>query len=136
MPEEKLQPQQGRRSGYDSYTGIWGNPYYEQEFAEITNRVFGYMVFRKGLALVERMARDGWVHSTPYDGKPYDETWKLVPDEWDHEHCWVCQYSIGDGDGDGCWVNRENQFLCDACYGHYIHDSGPGADQALSGQDA
>ena len=129
-----LTPERGHmRSGYENYDGIWGNEYYEEEFAEIADRVFTQRTLVSGDALVSksplspeelpedspaRVHEDGTV-LIPYVGQPFDSSeFALVKGEWDHEHCGVCRYSIGDGET--FWVNASGDILCDACHDHYL----------------
>ncbi len=121
------------RSGYDNYQGIWGNPFYDNQFAEIDDRVFVRKTYQAADALVSigpvdpleipkscpaRFYEDGTVE-IPYTGQPFDAgKFKVVKDNWSHEHCCVCQFSIQPGHS--FWVNAAGSMLCDECHDHYI----------------
>lgn len=121
------------KSGYDSYDGIWGNEYYDDEFECIADRSFTQKTFVSGDALVsirpispDEVPKHGQARfyengtaAVPYEGQPYDPTtFKLVKASWDHEHCVVCQFAIGDQNT--FWENPRRRILCDACYEHYV----------------
>jgi hypothetical protein len=62
---------------------------------------------------------EGWYVSAPYMGQDYDpEKFWVCEDDWDHEHCHVCDASIGPGDA--YWQSFEDcpLELCLACYQH------------------
>ena len=121
------------RSGYDSYDGIWGNPYYDDQFAEITDRDFVQKTFHAGDALVSlrsldrnevpesraaRWYQDGTVE-VPYTGQEFDATkFTLGKSRWSHEHCCVCEFSIREGNT--FWANPDGTILCDECHDHYV----------------
>ncbi len=121
------------RSGFKSYEGIWGNPYYDEQFAEIVDHDFTQKVFTGGDALISvrpldpsevpahvkaRFYRDGTVE-VPYSGQAFDaEKFRLEKGQWGHEHCYVCQFRIEDAHT--FWMNGRGRILCDACHDHYV----------------
>ena len=107
------------RSGYENgYDGIWGNEYYDSEFDEIDDLAFAQKTFASVPALFTRLAEGGRTWQ-PYHGQEYDKKVSWVEEKgWDHEHCRICQFSIGDGHT--YWENTKGQVLCDACHEHYV----------------
>src|SRR3954471_14407369 len=42
---------------------------------------------------------DGLFASHAYHGGPFDESrFRLIPEGWDHDHCWVCNAKVEPGD--------------------------------------
>jgi hypothetical protein len=74
-------------------------------------------VFRPMPSLARLNPRTGQaVEVAPYHGQPYDpRQGRVLEGGWDHEHCFVCQKQIREGDT--CWIHDEPQVvLCDACH--------------------
>jgi hypothetical protein len=109
-----------KKSGYDRYDGIWGNPYYDEELNGIGTADFIQKRFSPGPALVRRNDKGLAFEWIEFTGQDYDESQYVKVDGfWDHQHCNVCQYSIATED-ETYWENSKHFILCDACYGHYI----------------
>lgn len=111
------------RSGFDNHSGIWGNPYYEENPPpDLSPAVWKQLTFQPGPALValnpEAMGEaPGTLHR--YAGEDFDPAlFRLEPGVWDHEHCEVCNYSINPGFR--YWEDPDGRCLCDACYEHYV----------------
>ncbi len=111
------------RSGYADCSGIWGNPYYEEQVpADLHASTFTRRTFAPGPALIVIEGTPGEMAGTTekFCGQAYDPaTRRLEPEAWDHEHCDVCNFCIDPGfeyweSGDGCIT------FCDACYEHYV----------------
>lgn len=107
-------------SGYDDYTGTWGDPYYDDEAVPLRGLVFARRVFSKTPALVAVHVKNGWREQAEYKGQAYDpKDYTLVANRWDHQHCCVCQFTIAEGMS--YWATEdERKILCDACHGHYL----------------
>jgi hypothetical protein len=54
--------------------------------------------------------------SFPHDGTSFDPAvWKLMPEGWDHEHCYACMVRIDFGTE--CWETKDqSRQLCLACH--------------------
>jgi hypothetical protein len=106
------------RSGYDNYSGIWGNPYYEDEVpADLDRYEFVHRMFEPGPALVREDA--GRTSYEKYAGESYDPAeCQLDPTGWDHDHCDICNFCIDPGYT--YWETPDGFCLCDACYDHYV----------------
>ena len=107
------------KSGYDNYTRIWGNPYYDDEAVTLKDMSFGQRLFTKWPALVSIQVKDGFRSQIKYNGQIFDpKRWRLDPKGWNHEHCHVCQFSIIEGMT--YWSASDDRYiLCDACHEHY-----------------
>jgi hypothetical protein len=110
------------RSGYDEpdIEPDWSQR--DEMFAKMDRRDFKRATFKPIPALVSRGNRGSW---TRYYGQAFDDTeWELVPDMWDHEHCELCFAHIEPGMT--YWNSRNDTFLCDRCYDHYLACASPG----------
>ena len=59
-----------------------------------------------------------WV---PYTGQEYDpEIFEGIEKGWDHEHCWICNASIEEGNPYWASCDPEGYELCPACYDRYM----------------
>ncbi len=73
--------------------------------------------------LKEALERDG--EAVPVEA-PNSEAidaghWVRVPDLWDHEHCWICWWTISvhqsaDSSQTGWYCQEEEVWVCDECY--------------------
>jgi hypothetical protein len=96
------------------------NDYYRCKWDEIGVKAFNQTVFQPYSALVFKDLVNGHRMFQPYSGGPYDkDKYDLVKDQWDHEHCSICNFKIMKD----CsyWFNTGRvHLLCDACYDFYI----------------
>jgi hypothetical protein len=123
LREKGGDPSVAKRSGHDDYSGIWGNPFYDDHAKEIASFDFVHKEFAPKPGLVSPASDAGGTVIEPYSGQPFDpEEKRLVQGVWDHEHCGVCFYSIGEGET--YWENTDHFILCDACYDHYVRRRG------------
>ncbi len=114
------------RSGYADYSGIWGNPYYEDEVPpDLKSAAFAQREFQPGPALIALDTAEGVAAGEipgtlrKYTGGAFDTgKWRLDPIGWDHEHCLVCNFCIDPGFT--YWEDQHGRCLCDACYEHYV----------------
>jgi len=107
------------KSGYDDYSGIWGNPYYDDEEVPLRGMVFARRIFSKVPALVAIHSKNDCLEQQEFRGQTFDpKEWQLVENRWDHQHCRICQFSIADGMT--YWATEDDRrILCDACHEHY-----------------
>jgi len=57
----------------------------------------------------------------PYTGQEYDsEIFELVDKGWDHEHCWICNVNIEEGNLYWTSCDPEGYELCLECYDRYL----------------
>jgi len=111
------------RSG-DEHDG-WEGEYYQRQLRQISDYNFVQKVFAPGPALVELHPSGKWRESRPFEGEKYDESkYKVVENQWDHEHCYVCDWRIDDDYS--YWQNASRIILCDVCH-EYIQEK-PQAD--------
>lgn len=79
------------RSGFEDYSEIHGNKWYDASFKRVRKRKFTHTVFhpRPGLWNEDR------TFLKPYRGQKYDPTkWELEEAAWGHEHCTVFGLTI------------------------------------------
>jgi hypothetical protein len=103
-----------KRSGdrIDDYS----DEYFQNSLQYIEDYVFVNKVFESSPGLVTM--NESSTETKPYAGEEYDESiQKVVPDAWDHEHCYVCGWRIDDGYS--YWQNAGGLVLCDECH-HYV----------------
>ena len=115
------------KSGHDDYSNYWGNPFYDEVYEEIQDHgPFVKKVFHPMPALRAHNDAKGYTEMRPYEGGHYDSSqYELLPNAWKHEHCKVCFFRIEDGHS--YWANEDEDFLCDACYEHYVLKQEPTA---------
>jgi hypothetical protein len=113
------------KSGFDDYSDYWGNPFYDDAYNEIKDHgPFIRKVFRPISALRALDGPQGHTVHKPYEGGDYDPSkYELIPNAWTHEHCKVCSYQIQEDHS--YWANEADEFLCDACYEHYVLEGKP-----------
>jgi hypothetical protein len=109
------------------YTVSRDDAYYTNEFSKISDSNFVSRVFLTRTALVAKLPVNGHRCTKDYHGGLYDENvFDLVDGTWDHEHCFVCWFSIRDGHS--YWENGKRiNLLCDACYEAYKKTAEQGA---------
>jgi hypothetical protein len=85
------------------------------EFDSIDDKKFRQIVLHSLPDLVNK--KDGsW---KPYTEGEYDEEkFEIVDGMWDHEHCDICNFSIGEDYT--YWVNSDSNILCDECHDHFV----------------
>jgi len=90
--------------------------YYRPRYEEIPDKQFAQETFRPIPALVSRKRIHGHGMWKPYHSGEYDkETYELVQNMWDHEHCSVCNYKILQDHT--CWLNNNAaRILCNECH--------------------
>lgn len=112
MPSVRKAGKVGNRTGepIDDYSG----EYYQSSLQFIEDYAFVNKVFVLGPAL--ETSSQSCRQVEPYSGQSYksDGTQRVVPDGWDHEHCYVCGWTIEPGDS--YWENQGGIVLCDKCY--------------------
>ena len=91
----------------------------DADFVEIRDLQFEHKTFRSKPSLRRRVAHEGWIQETEYNGQPYNAAeFELIPNQWDHQHCTLCFAIINDGLT--YWTNKnEVTILCDRCFEHY-----------------
>jgi hypothetical protein len=90
--------------------------YHQNLFSQITDRAFTQRTFSLRPSLVAKEPVNGLRLWKDYDGEDYDPSkFTLVEGMWDHEHCFVCWFTIKEGFT--YWENTKRvKLLCDACY--------------------
>jgi hypothetical protein len=86
------------------------------QFDSIDDKQFRQIIFQSRPALFNK--KEGVCQA--YSGGEYDKTQFDLGDRmWDHEHCDICGFSIGENYT--CWVNNNYvNILCDECYDHFV----------------
>ena len=93
----------------------YSSEYYQSSLQYIKGYDFCNKVFATVAALVTPNP-DGSSTAVRYLGQPLSigGSQRIVTNGWDHEHCYVCMWTIGPGDS--YWQNSAGDILCDECH--------------------
>jgi hypothetical protein len=106
---------------YNFLDGYWG---------ELTQLVLSEAVWTKTDfktqncygQLDEKTGKIKVIRSPGFSPSENDESWVLVENGWDHEHCSVCCATICDKECHkaSCYISTDKEYVCESCYEKYV----------------